>query len=467
RFAVGMGAVFKKRLLYGTLQLDPEEIRHQGMGQFLGRVMESEAIEQLALSGGLMSILTIIQLVIALGVLANGAGGLLHAGLLFMWMLVTSLISVRYVLRNRRWIIVHRDLTNDLVERMVGHRTRLAQEHPERWHDMEDDLMSRYLNVTLKNDYASVQLTSILERGWLIIGILGIIETFVRGNATQSEIAVSVGGVLLASQALSSLSNGITSFASAINVWDQIAPLFRAATREKIVSHPSILSGVFGTTHNNDNTPKNSNHNGNGVAVLQARDLIFRYSQHGRSILNEANLTVYEGDKILLEGPSGGGKSTLAALMTALRRPDAGVLLLGGFDLQTLGRDEWRRRVVAVPQFHENHVLTETFAFNLLMGSQWPPPPELVQEALDICDELGLMPLLERMPSGTQQMVGESGWQLSHGERSRLYIARALLQNSKFIVLDESFGALDPETRRMALETVLKRAPTLLVIAHP
>ncbi len=49
------------------------------------------------------------------------------------------------------------------------------------------------------------------------------------------------------------------------------------------------------------------------------------------------------------------------------------------------------------------------------------------------------------MPSGFQQMLGESGWQLSHGERSRLYIARTLLQKADMIVLDESFGALDPE----------------------
>jgi ATP-binding cassette subfamily B protein len=65
------------------------------------------------------------------------------------------------------------------------------------------------------------------------------------------------------------------------------------------------------------------------------------------------------------------------------------------------------------------------------------------------------------------QMVGESGWQLSHGERSRLFIARALLQQSDLIVLDESFAALDPVTLERALTCVLNRAPTLLVIAHP
>jgi len=64
-------------------------------------------------------------------------------------------------------------------------------------------------------------------------------------------------------------------------------------------------------------------------------------------------------------------------------------------------------------------------------------------------------------------MVGETGWQLSHGERSRLYIARALLQGADLILLDESFAALDPESLERALGYVLERADTLLVIAHP
>ena len=122
---------------------------------------------------------------------------------------------------------------------------------------------------------------------------------------------------------------------------------------------------------------------------------------------------------------------------------------------------------MAAPQFQENHVLTDTFAFNLLMGREWPPRPGDFEDAEAICRELGLGELLDRMPAGLLQMVGESGWQLSHGEKSRLYIARALLQRSELIVLDESFAALDPESLRRALQCVLERARTLLVIAHP
>ena len=71
------------------------------------------------------------------------------------------------------------------------------------------------------------------------------------------------------------------------------------------------------------------------------------------------------------------------------------------------------------------------------------------------------------MPAGLMQMVGETGWQLSHGERSRLFMARALLQGSDLVILDESFRALDPETLGRCMDVALARADTLVVVAHP
>ena len=121
----------------------------------------------------------------------------------------------------------------------------------------------------------------------------------------------------------------------------------------------------------------------------------------------------------------------------------------------------------SAPQFHENHIFSGTLAFNLLMGRRWPASDDDLAEAEDLCRELGLSNLLDRMPGGLHQPVGETGWQLSHGERSRVFLARALLQKAEVTVLDESFGSLDPATMEQCLATTLARAETLVVIAHP
>jgi ABC-type molybdenum transport system ATPase subunit/photorepair protein PhrA len=65
------------------------------------------------------------------------------------------------------------------------------------------------------------------------------------------------------------------------------------------------------------------------------------------------------------------------------------------------------------------------------------------------------------------QMVGQTGWQLSQGERSHVFLTRALLQRPELMLLGESFSALDPENLRQSLECVMRRAETLMVLAHP
>ena len=194
--------------------------------------------------------------------------------------------------------------------------------------------------------------------------------------------------------------------------------------------------------------------------------MVYRYNDRHEPVLRGCSLRIHTGDRLVLEGPSGGGKSTLVSILAGLREQNSGELRIDGFDLHTLGSERWRQRIAAAPQFHENYVLSETFAFNLFMGRRGTLRQKDLEEAEVICQELGLTDLLGRMPAGMLQMVGETGWQLSHGERSRLYIARALLQDAEVVVLDESFAALDPENLQRAVECVLKRAKSLLVIAH-
>ncbi len=453
RFAIGAGSLLKQRLLFGALRLKPEEVRNEGAGQMLGRVIESNAVESLTLSGGFLGVVAVIELIAAAMVLSVGAGGWLHVLLLVGWVGLAVVLGWIHFRRRRDWTTARLDMTNDLIERMVGHRTRLAQEAPARWHDGEDQAVEHYLSQSATMDRAAV-MQSAVARGWLFVALLGLSPAFVSAAVAPAALAVSLGGMLLAYRALAKLAASLSSLLSAGIAWRQVAPLIEAAGRCEEAG--SLLAEVGSESQA-----------ASGGAVVEAHDLTFRYRERGEPVLRGCSLRIEAGDKLLLEGSSGGGKSTLASMLTGLRAPESGLLLAGGLDYQTLGASGWRRRVVSAPQFHENHVFTGTFAFNLLMGRNWPPRADDFVEAEKVCRQLGLGEVLDRMPAGLMQMVGETGWQLSHGERSRLFLARALLQESELVILDESFAALDPETLSQCLKTALDRAKTLLVIAHP
>jgi ATP-binding cassette, subfamily B, bacterial len=453
RLAIGAGALLKQRLLEGALRLDPEDVRRQGAGGLLGRVLESEAVEELTLSGGVLGVMALVELVMTAAVLAVGAGPS-AAVLLALWTVLALALAARYLARRRTWALTRLGLTHELVERMVGHRTRLAQEPPAQWHAGEDEAVERYLEQSRHMDRAGATLAAVVPRGWLVASVLALLPGFLLAGRGGPALAVSIGGILLGYRAFEKLVAGLWSLGDAWIAWRQVQPLFAAAARP-LAGEGAVPVAI----ENADGTAASP--------VVEASDVTFRYPGREDAVLRGCALQVAAGDRVLLGGASGGGKSTLVSLLAGLRAPGSGLVLAHGLDLATLGPEGWRRAVAVAPQFHENHVLTETFAFNLLMGRRWPASPDDIREAETVCRELGLGPLIERMPAGLLQTVGDTGWQLSHGERSRLFIARALLQRADLVVLDESFAALDPPSLEQALTCVLHRARTVLVVAHP
>ncbi len=452
--AVTAGGVLKQRLLAGALRIDPEETRHQGAGQWLGRVLESEAVESLSIGGGLLAFLALLELAMSTAVIAAGPRGGWQVTLLVLWTGLVTGLAWRYYRQRRAWTAARVDLTNDVVERMLGHRTRISQESPERWHSDEDDAVDRCLRVARPMDATEGVLRAVGPRGWLLVAIGGLVPAFVAGSGPES-LALGVGGVLLAQQAFRKLATGLSTLAGAAVAWRAVEPLFHAASRPDRAPAPYLA--VMGSA-TSGNRP-----------VLDARNVAYRYPgrSNTRDAVADCSFTLRSGECARLEGPSGGGKSTLAMLLAGLRQPTSGSLSVMGIDRSALGSEGWRNRVALAPQFHDNHVLTGSLAFNLLMGRRWPPTRDDLKEAEAICRELGLGDLLAKLPAGLMQVVGETGWQLSHGERSRVYVARALLQRAPLVIVDESLAALDPENLSHAVECVRRRAQTVLLIAHP
>jgi ATP-binding cassette, subfamily B, bacterial len=464
KLALGIGMTLRRRLLAGALALPPDMLNSDGIGRLLGRTIEADSLEQVALGGGFVSVLALLELGFAVPVLLAGAGGGWHVVLLVAWMVLTAVFSLQLARARYRWTDQRLSLTGLTVEHIVGHRTRLAQEPPDRWHDSEDESLAGYLDRSAELDRRTLALVVIVPRGWLLVGLAALAPAFV-GSTDLGSLGAGVGGVILSWMSLTKLANGFDLLATARVAWFRVAPLFHAASGGPIPGRDAGRARPLGRPTAPEYVvapPPVGNE-----PVLEAIDVSFRHARNLTNVLSSAALVVRSGDRVLVQGPSGSGKSTLVSLLTGMQMVSSGLVLARGLDMRALGETGWRARVASAPQFHQNHVLTESFAFNLLMSRGWPPRLSDIEEARQVCIELGLGPLLDRMPGGMYQMVGETGWQLSHGEKSRLFIARALLQRSDVVILDESLAALDPENMAQTLRCLRARAPSLIVVAHP
>ena len=456
RLAVQVGGLVRERLLEGILRLPADQVRVKGVGNLLGTVLEADALDAFARTGGPLLLADVFQFLFGAVVLLLGAAPILHLALLIGWLLLAAGLVRRLYRRLLDWADARLLLTDELVETMVGYRTLVAQQPAAQQQEGADRGLAVYGRKQAALDSEMARLSSLLPRGWLVLGVAALAPSFATGTAQSTPLAVILGGVLLVYLAFRrvAMETG-PGLAAAFLGWRRTQPLFEAASEtpeagETVAVLPTEVDEASAGQR----------------GLLVGRDVSFSYPGRLEPVLRGCSIEIRRHQHILLEGPSGSGKSTLGALLCGLRQPSSGLLLLGGFDHHSLRPERWRQRAAGVPQSHENHILSASLLFNIAMARRWPPRSEDEQEIEAICRELGLSDLIASMPGGLQQMVGDSGWQLSQGERSRVCVARALLQQADLRVLDESFATLDPETLDRVLECVVRRSETLVVVSH-
>jgi ATP-binding cassette subfamily B protein len=450
--AIGVSALVKRRVLAGVLAGDVDAQRGRGMSGALSDMLEAQAIEQVGTTGGFQLVLAAVELCIAAVLLASAAASWPSFAVLAGFFALSVVLMRGQLERHTRWTALRLDVTKGLVERMGAHRTRLAQQSSEDWHVDEDHELAAYVASSRTLDRRTALIEGALPRAYVVASLVALAPKFVTREASQLELAVTLGVTLFSALAFERFTLGFTRALPAWIAWLRLERDFRAGLRAPHPSAPATLpvQPLSGSTD-----------------VVRGSGLSFANRGGMNVVLRPTSLAIARGDRVLLEGATGSGKSTLAALLAGFRAPTTGYLLAGGFDRATLGPDLWRRCVVVAPQHHENHVFSASLAFNLLLGRPLPHSPEDLREAREVCEALGLAPLLERMPAGLEQIVGDTGWRLSQGERGRLFMARALLQRADLTVLDESLGALDPENVRLGARCALARSRSLLLIAHP
>jgi ABC-type transport system involved in Fe-S cluster assembly fused permease/ATPase subunit len=191
------------------------------------------------------------------------------------------------------------------------------------------------------------------------------------------------------------------------------------------------------------------------------RDVSFGYGSD-RPVLHRVSFDVEPGTRLGIAGASGAGKTTLINLLTRFYDPTDGQILLDGVDLRDYKLKDLRRQFAVVPQ--DPTLFSTTIAANIAYAS-----PDVLRDAIIAAAQAAnAHEFIARLPGGYDTEVGERGVQLSGGQRQRIAIARAFLEDSPVLILDEPTSAVDSEAEAAILGAIrrLMRGRTVILITH-
>ena len=181
-----------------------------------------------------------------------------------------------------------------------------------------------------------------------------------------------------------------------------------------------------------------------------------------KNALEDISLSIGAGQTVAFVGPSGGGKSTLAALIARFFDPQSGKISIGGVNVKDIDKSELMDTVSFV--FQNSRLIKGSILDNVRMGK----PNATDGEVLAALSAAQCMDIIEKFPDGVRTVIGSQGVYLSGGETQRLAIARAMLKNAPVLILDEATAFADPdnETKVQMAFNALAKGRTVIMIAH-
>ena len=191
-------------------------------------------------------------------------------------------------------------------------------------------------------------------------------------------------------------------------------------------------------------------------------DVTFTYPHTGITALNHFSLKVKPGQKVAIIGKTGSGKSTLANMLLRMYDTTGGSLLLDDININRFDLHELRKQIAYAPQ--EAYLFSDTIFNNIKFGRDDATEAE-VREAARMAD---LDKDIESFAQGYETMIGERGVMLSGGQKQRMVLARAILKNSRILILDECLSAVDTQTEKNILANLQQFLvdKTIFVITH-
>lgn len=194
---------------------------------------------------------------------------------------------------------------------------------------------------------------------------------------------------------------------------------------------------------------------------VELRHVSYSYDERTQA-LKDISLSIKGGQTVAFVGPSGGGKTTLANVISRFFDVKEGEVLIGGVNVKDIGKEKLMETVSFV--FQNSRLIKGTILDNVKLGK----PDATEEEVMTALRQAQCMDIVEKMPDGVHTVIGTNGVYLSGGDGQRIAIARALLKNAPIIILDEATAFADPdnEVRVQAAFKELAKDRTVIMIAH-
>lgn len=215
----------------------------------------------------------------------------------------------------------------------------------------------------------------------------------------------------------------------------------------------SVLNAEPMSVGNNPQNPKSTS--------IELENIHFSYDGKKEAV-SGISLKIKGGQTVAFVGPSGGGKSTLASLISRFFDVNSGSIKIGGVDVRDIPKDELMNTVSFV--FQNSKLIKASILDNVKMGK----PNATDEEVLNALKSAQCMDIIEKFPDGVNTVIGSRGIYLSGGEMQRIAIARAVLKNAPIIILDEATAFADPdnEVKVQTAFAKLSEGKTVIMIAH-